>query len=146
MLIPQASIRCLAPFGSLLEIGKFDMVVGSVLPMRAMLRGVNFQAIHLEQILVEGPNVDTSLVCHFAVSEAIDSWCSTHSTMQGAQEKHREKCPVSVESPLPKSAPHLGCSLRTHRCLNAGLGAPQDNVGRTRERRSKASSFHNLLA
>jgi hypothetical protein len=58
----QASIRCLAPFGSLLEIGKFDMVVGSMLPMRAMLRGINYQAIHLEQVLVEGPNVDTSQV------------------------------------------------------------------------------------
>lgn len=52
----QASVRCLAPFGSLLEIGKFDMVVGTMLPMRAMLRGVNYQSIFLEEILDEGPS------------------------------------------------------------------------------------------
>eukprot|EP00884_Botryococcus_braunii_P006101 jgi/Botrbrau1/15492/Bobra.43_2s0109.1 len=69
----QASIRCLAPFGSLLEIGKYDMVVGSMLPMRAMLRGINYQAIHLEQVLVEGPDVDPSMAMelHKIMSEGL---------------------------------------------------------------------------
>lgn len=52
----QASVRCLAPFGSLLEIGKYDMVKGTMLPMRDMLRGVNYQAILLEELLDEGPS------------------------------------------------------------------------------------------
>ncbi len=58
----QASVRCLAPLGRLLEIGKFDMSVGSTLPMRPMLRGVSFEAICLELILDEGPGFDPFMV------------------------------------------------------------------------------------
>lgn len=59
----QASIRCLAPFGTFLEIGKFDMVIGSTLPMRDMLRGVNYQSIHMDEIFDEGPNGNPTKVC-----------------------------------------------------------------------------------
>ena len=55
-------MRCLANFGTLLEIGKFDMVVGSSLPMRAMLRGVSYISVHLEQMYDEGPAADLKLV------------------------------------------------------------------------------------
>eukprot|EP00884_Botryococcus_braunii_P007683 jgi/Botrbrau1/16916/Bobra.0306s0002.1 len=50
----QASIRCLAEYGTLLEIGKYDMVLGSKLPMRAMLKGVSYHSIMLEQVIEEG--------------------------------------------------------------------------------------------
>eukprot|EP00884_Botryococcus_braunii_P002846 jgi/Botrbrau1/12562/Bobra.0169s0097.1 len=43
----QASVRCLSTFGTLVEIGKADMISGSQLPMRPMLNSISYIAIDL---------------------------------------------------------------------------------------------------
>ena len=47
----QATVRCLAPFGQLLEIGKYDILRGTPLSMRPMHDNVGFQGIDLDSLL-----------------------------------------------------------------------------------------------
>ena len=56
----QASIRCLAKGGKLLEIGKYDMMMGTQLAMEPMLRNVEFAGIDLDDILVAGNTAEVS--------------------------------------------------------------------------------------
>lgn len=45
-------MHCLAEFGRLLEIGKYDMANRSKLPMHAMLKGVSYESIALDMLWV----------------------------------------------------------------------------------------------
>ncbi len=51
VLAPQATVRCLEPFGQLLEIGKYDILRGTPLSMRPMHDNVGFQGIDLDSLL-----------------------------------------------------------------------------------------------
>ena len=44
-------MRCLAPFGQLLEIGKYDILKGTPLSMRPMHDNIGFQGIDLDSLL-----------------------------------------------------------------------------------------------
>ena len=50
----QASVRCLASYGALLEIGKYDILQGTGLSMRPMLRNIEFQGIDLDRVFNDG--------------------------------------------------------------------------------------------
>ena len=54
----QATVRCLAPFGQLLEIGKYDILKGTPLSMRPMHDNICFQGIDLDS-LFKGDMGDT---------------------------------------------------------------------------------------
>ena len=45
-------MHCLAEFGRLLEIGKYDMANRSKLPMHAMLKGISYESIALDMLWV----------------------------------------------------------------------------------------------
>ena len=45
-------MHCLAEFGRLLEIGKYDMANRSKLPMHAMLKGISYESITLDMLWV----------------------------------------------------------------------------------------------
>ncbi len=47
----QATVRCLAPFGQLLEIGKYDILKDTPLGMRPMHDNICFQGIDLDSLL-----------------------------------------------------------------------------------------------
>lgn len=46
----QASVRCLANRGRLLEIGKYDILKGTPLSMRPLLRNIAFDGIDLDRV------------------------------------------------------------------------------------------------
>ena len=51
----QATVRCLAPHGRLLEIGKYDIFRNTGLGMRPMRDNVAFHGVDLDSILNGGP-------------------------------------------------------------------------------------------
>ncbi len=53
----QATVRCLADNGRLLEIGKYDILKGTPLSMRPMLRNVAFEGIDLDRITNDPSNI-----------------------------------------------------------------------------------------
>jgi hypothetical protein len=53
----QATVRCLADNGRLLEIGKYDILKGTPLSMRPMLRNVAFEGIDLDRITNDPCNI-----------------------------------------------------------------------------------------
>ncbi|KAK9916399.1 hypothetical protein WJX75_002178 [Coccomyxa subellipsoidea] len=50
----QASVRCIASYGKLLEIGKYDILKGTGLSMRPLLRNIEFQGIDLDRVFNDG--------------------------------------------------------------------------------------------
>lgn len=50
-------MRCLADNGRLLEIGKYDILKGTPLSMRPMLRNVAFEGIDLDRITNDPCNI-----------------------------------------------------------------------------------------
>lgn len=46
----QASVRCLGNKGRLLEIGKYDILKGTPLSMRPLLRNIAFDGIDLDRV------------------------------------------------------------------------------------------------
>ena len=50
-------MRCLADNGRLLEIGKYDILKGTPLSMRPMLRNVAFEGIDLDRITNDPSNI-----------------------------------------------------------------------------------------
>lgn len=46
----QASVRCLASKGRLLEIGKYDILKGTSLSMRPLLQNIAFDGIDLDRV------------------------------------------------------------------------------------------------
>ncbi|XP_075724817.1 fatty acid synthase-like isoform X2 [Rhipicephalus microplus] len=52
----QASVRCLAPRGRFLEIGKFDLYKNSSLGMSVFLKNVSFHGIMLDSLLGDDPS------------------------------------------------------------------------------------------
>jgi fatty acid synthase len=53
----QATVRCLGDNGRLLEIGKYDILRGSSLSMRPLLRNIAFEGIDLDRILNDPANM-----------------------------------------------------------------------------------------
>ena len=53
----QATVRCLADNGRLLEIGKYDILKGTPLSMRPMLRNCAFEGIDLDRIVNDPSNI-----------------------------------------------------------------------------------------
>ena len=49
----HATVRCVATGGSLLEIGKFDILQGTRLPMAPMHHNISFQGINLDSLFVD---------------------------------------------------------------------------------------------
>ena len=56
-------MRCLADNGRLLEIGKYDILKGTPLSMRPMLRNCAFEGIDLDRIVNDPSNITE--VCPF---------------------------------------------------------------------------------
>ncbi|KAK9826437.1 hypothetical protein WJX81_005723 [Elliptochloris bilobata] len=50
----QASVRCLAPYGRLLELGKYDVLGGGALPMQPLDRNIAFEGIDLDRLFFDG--------------------------------------------------------------------------------------------
>ena len=50
-------MRCLADNGRLLEIGKYDILKGTPLSMRPMLRNCAFEGIDLDRIVNDPSNI-----------------------------------------------------------------------------------------
>ena len=46
----QATVRCIAPNGSLLEIGKYDILKGTGLSMRPLDHNISFHGINLDSM------------------------------------------------------------------------------------------------
>jgi hypothetical protein len=46
----QATVRCLAPHGQLLEIGKYDILKNTPLGMRPLHANISFQGIDLDSL------------------------------------------------------------------------------------------------
>ncbi len=46
----QATVRCIAPNGALLEIGKYDILKGTGLSMRPMDHNISFHGINLDSM------------------------------------------------------------------------------------------------
>ena len=53
----KATVRCIAPNGHLLEIGKYDILKGTELSMRPMHDNITFHGINLDS-LFKGANKD----------------------------------------------------------------------------------------
>jgi len=47
-------VRCLAPYGRLLEIGKYDVLGGGSLPMQPLDRNIAFEGIDLDRLFFDG--------------------------------------------------------------------------------------------
>ncbi|XP_046415450.1 fatty acid synthase-like isoform X1 [Neodiprion fabricii] len=58
----QASVRCLAPGGRFLEIGKFDLAANNPLGMEAFLKGISFHGILLDKIFTASSETKKKLV------------------------------------------------------------------------------------
>ena len=56
--VEQASVRCLAPYGRLLEIGKYDVLGGGTLPMQPLDRNIAFEGIDLDRLFFDGADAD----------------------------------------------------------------------------------------
>ena len=54
----QATVRCLAANGRLLEIGKYDILKGTPLSMRTMIRNISYEGIDLARVANDPDNVD----------------------------------------------------------------------------------------
>lgn len=54
----QATLRCLGSNGRLLEIGKYDILKGTPLSMRPLLRNIAFEGIDLDRILNDPTNME----------------------------------------------------------------------------------------
>ena len=66
----QATVRCLSDNGRLLEIGKYDILKGTPLSMRPMLRNCAFEGIDLDRIVNDPYNITEvyALLKHMAGS------------------------------------------------------------------------------
>ena len=51
-------MRCLAPYGRLLEIGKYDVLGGGALPMAPLDRNIAFEGIDLDRLFFDGAAAD----------------------------------------------------------------------------------------
>lgn len=59
----KASLRCLAPYGHFLEIGKFDMINDSTMGLDAFSQGQSFHAILTDKLEQYAPHLlDVSLI------------------------------------------------------------------------------------
>ena len=47
-------MRCISSYGKLLEIGKYDILKGTGLSMRPLLRNIEFQGIDLDRVFNDG--------------------------------------------------------------------------------------------
>ena len=47
-------MRCLAPYGRLLEIGKYDVLAGTALSMQPLDRNIAFEGIDLDRLFFDG--------------------------------------------------------------------------------------------
>ena len=54
-------MRCLAPYGRLLEIGKVDVLGGGRLPMRPLDANIAFEGIDLDRLFFDGAAADQVL-------------------------------------------------------------------------------------
>lgn len=54
----QASIRCLAPFGRFLEIGKYDLAKDTHIGMGVLLKSVSFHGILLDALCSDSPSLE----------------------------------------------------------------------------------------
>ena len=54
----KATVRCLAANGRLLEIGKYDILKGTPLSMRTMIRNISYEGIDLARVANDPANVD----------------------------------------------------------------------------------------
>ncbi len=57
-VLAQATVRCLAANGRLLEIGKYDILRGTPLSMRPMLRNISYEGIDLARVANDPANLD----------------------------------------------------------------------------------------
>ncbi len=64
--LAEESLRCVAPYGCFLEVGKYDMVTGGSLSMAPLMRNVTVAAVDLSQALDE-PNVAAEILHRMAV-------------------------------------------------------------------------------
>jgi hypothetical protein len=55
-ILAQATVRCLAAGGRLLEIGKYDILQDTPLGMRPLLRNVAFEGVDLDRIMHDPAN------------------------------------------------------------------------------------------
>ncbi|EIE23140.1 hypothetical protein COCSUDRAFT_47508 [Coccomyxa subellipsoidea C-169] len=69
----QATVRCLADNGRLLEIGKYDILKGTPLSMRPMLRNVAFEGIDLDRITNDPSNITEAWEVHALLTAGISS-------------------------------------------------------------------------
>ena len=69
----QATVRCIAPSGALLEIGKYDILKGTGLSMRPLDRNISFHGINLDSVFqghqaaqARGPaaQIHWPILCH----------------------------------------------------------------------------------
>lgn len=47
-------MRCLASAGKLLELGKYDMMIGTQLPIEPLMKNIEYLGVDLDQILTAG--------------------------------------------------------------------------------------------
>ncbi|CAK0786732.1 hypothetical protein CVIRNUC_009946 [Coccomyxa viridis] len=69
----QATVRCLADNGRLLEIGKYDILKGTPLSMRPMLRNCAFEGIDLDRIVNDPSNITEAWEVHALLAAGIAS-------------------------------------------------------------------------
>ncbi len=76
----QASVRCLASYGALLEIGKYDILKGTGLSMRPMLRNIEFQGIDLDRVFHDGEALHQARAPHILKASLpfLNSFCCGH--------------------------------------------------------------------
>ncbi|PNF24834.1 hypothetical protein B7P43_G15086 [Cryptotermes secundus] len=67
----QASIRCLAPRGRFLEIGKFDLIGNNTIGMEVFLKGVSFHGVMLDAVFVGSYEMKKTL--HDVVAQGISA-------------------------------------------------------------------------
>jgi fatty acid synthase len=61
----HASIRCLGKGGTLLEIGKYDMVKGTKLDMRYLAKRISFKAVVFDDLPPDSEEMEASLIYSF---------------------------------------------------------------------------------
>ncbi|EIE19942.1 hypothetical protein COCSUDRAFT_58179 [Coccomyxa subellipsoidea C-169] len=67
----QASVRCIASYGKLLEIGKYDILKGTGLSMRPLLRNIEFHGIDLDRVFNDGEDPAQMAELSVLVNEGI---------------------------------------------------------------------------
>lgn len=75
--VGQASVRCLAPYGRLLEIGKYDVLGGGALPMQPLDRNIAFEGIDLDRLLFDGAAADQARPAPASLS-ILRALCAAH--------------------------------------------------------------------